>query len=547
MPVSSQETDLHRQLEPSFKLLTRTRLAMVLDEWRALRQSSRAPIEVKIMRFLTALLTASFVTSQAAAQTPRRGEFQKAVAGRHSETVEDLRKWIALPTIAAEGQNVTEGAEYMRRLALQAGFQQAKIVPSGGVPGVFATLDAGAPVTLGVYFMYDVKQFVPTEWEAPPLEGRLIEKPGEGQVMMGRGAVNQKGPEMAFLAALHAFKATGRKLPVNLVLVAEGEEEIASPNFPTIVSQPEVASALRKTAGVFIPSASQNKQGVAGISLGAKGAVEFQLIVGGETSEKYPKADVHSSNHARVESPAWRLVKALDTLVADDGHTPAIDGWFENVRPLTARQKELVAIGISSASEADAKAALGVGQWINNEDFRTSSERFLSQPTVNIQGLVSGYTGQGGKTVLPGRAEAKLEFRLVPDMTKEEAVTKLKRHLEKRGFDDVKVVVSGGYGPNQTDENSPLIQAQKRVLERAGLSYSLSARSAGSWPGVVFNGDPLNLPTGQFGIGRGTGAHAPNEWFLIRSTNPKVAGLDEATMLYVDFLYEMAATAKSRR
>jgi acetylornithine deacetylase/succinyl-diaminopimelate desuccinylase-like protein len=171
-------------------------------------------------------------------------------------------------------------------------------------------------------------------------------------------------------------------------------------------------------------------------------------------------------------------------------------------------------------------------------------ERFLSQPTVNIQGLVSGYTGQGGKTVLPGRAEAKLEFRLVPDMTYDEAVTKLKAHLAKRGFDDVQVVVSGGYGPNQTDENSPLIQAQKRTFDASGIKYTLSPRNAGSWPGVVFNGAPLNLPTGQFGIGRGDGAHAPNEWFLVRSTNPAVAGLDEATMLFVDYLYEVARTGK---
>lgn len=499
------------------------------------------------MRYFILLLAATLLSGHAAAQTPQRAELERAVADRHGETVEALQNWIALPTIAAEERNVSEGAEYMRRLALEAGFQQAKIVPSGGVPGVFATLDAGAPVTLGVYFMYDVKQFDAAEWEAPPLEGRLLDKPDEGKVMMGRGAVNQKGPEMAFLAALHAFKATGRSLPVNLVLVAEGEEEIASPNFHTIISQPEVASALRKAAGVIIPAASQNKQGVAGISLGAKGAVEFQLIVGGETSDKYPTADVHSSTHARVESPAWRLVKALDTLVADDGHTPAIDGWFENVKPLTARQKELVAIGVRNSDEADAKAALGVGRWINDEDFLRSTERLVSQPTVNIQGLVSGYTGEGGKTVLPGRAEAKLEFRLVPDMTKEEAVSKLKRHLEKRGFDDVKVVVSGGYGPNQTDEDSPLIQAQKRVLERAGISYTLSPRSAGSWPGVVFNGPPLNLPTGQFGIGRGTGAHAPNEWFLIKSSNSQVAGLDEATLLYVDFLYEMAAAGNTQR
>ena len=494
------------------------------------------------MRSLALLLTTCLLAMPASAETPKRDELKTAVIARHDQTVQALRDWIALPTIAAEGLNVDKGAEHMRRLALDAGFQQAKVVASGGVPGVFATLDAGAPTTLGIYFMYDVKQFDPAEWSSPPLEGRLVDRAGEGQVIMGRGAVNQKGPEMAFLAALQAFKATGRKLPVNLVLVAEGEEEIASPNFPTIVATPEVAAALKKTVGVFIPAASQNRQGSAGITLGAKGAVEFQLIVGGETSDKYPKTDVHSSNHARIENPAWRLVKALDTLVADDGHTPTIDGWFENVKALTARQKELIALGVRSQNEADVKKQLGIGRWIGDEDFQTSSERFLSQPTVNIQGLVSGYTGVGGKTVLPGRAEAKLEFRLVPDMTRAEAETKLKAHLAKRGFDDVKVHVSGGYGPNQTDENSAFIQAQKRVLEKAGIPYTITPRNAGSWPGVVFNGKPLNLPTGQFGVGRGSGAHAPDEWFLIKSSDPKLAGLDEATMLYVDLLYELAAT-----
>lgn len=501
------------------------------------------------MRKLCLLATSAvaILSAPVLAETPNRPQLERVVAERHDTTVQALRDWIALPTIAAEGKNVAEGAEYMRRLALDAGFQQAKVIPSGGVPGVFATLDAGAPVTLGIYFMYDVKQFDPAEWSSPPLEARLLDRPGEGQVLMGRGAVNQKGPEMAFLAALHAFKASGRKLPVNLVLVAEGEEEIASPNFPTVIANPEVSAALKKSVGVFIPTSSQDLQGNAGITLGAKGAVEFQLIVGGETSDKYPKKDIHSSNHARVESPAWRLVKALDTLVADDGHTPAIDGWFENVQPLTQRQKELIAQRVAATSEAEVKKQLGVGRWIGDEDYQTSSERFLSQPTVNIQGLVSGYMGTGGKTVLPGRAEAKLEFRLVPNMTKDEAVTKLKAHLAKRGFDDVKVVVSGGYGPNQTDENSAFIQAQKRVFDQAGIKYTISPRNAGSWPGVVFNGAPLNLPTGQFGIGRGSGAHAPDEWFLIRSSNPKVAGLDEATMMFVDYLYEVARAAKTKR
>lgn len=482
-----------------------------------------------------------------AAKPPAREEIAATVKAQHEATIQALKDWVALPTIAAEKKNTTQGAEYMRKLALDAGFQQAKVIPTDGVPAVFATLDAGAKTTVGIYFMYDVKQFDPAEWTSPPLEGRLVDRPGEGKAIVGRGVVNQKGPETAFLAAIKAIRASGRKLPVNLVLVAEGEEEVASTHFDQVVAVPEVQAALAKTVGVFIPAANQNKDGGAEITLGAKGAVEFQLVVGGETSDKYPKSDIHSSNHARIESPAWRLVKALDTLVAVDGHTPAIDGWFENVATLTPRQEELIAQGAKPEREAQEKAVLGVGRWIGNEDYRTSLERFYSQPTVNIQGLVAGYTGEGGKTVLPGRAEAKLEFRLVPNMTKAEAVEKLKAHLAKRGFDDVRVTVSGGYGPNETAEDSLLIRAQKRMFEETGVPYTIRPRNAGSWPGVVFNGPPLNLPASQFGLSRGGGAHAPNEWFLVESSDPKVNGIDEATMAFVDYLYVIAEEAEKAR
>jgi acetylornithine deacetylase/succinyl-diaminopimelate desuccinylase-like protein len=475
-----------------------------------------------------------------AAETPQREKIAAIVQGQHDSIVQALTEWVALPTIAAEKRGTPEGAEYMRRLAIDAGFQQAKIIPTDGVPAVFATLDAGAKVTVGIYFMYDVKQFDPSEWSTPPLEATLVERAGEGTAIVGRGVVNQKGPEMAFLAAIKAIRASGQPLPVNLVLIAEGEEEVASTHFEQVVAVPEVQAALAKAIGVFIPAANQNRDGSAGITLGAKGAVEFQLVVGGETSDKYPMTDIHSSNHARIESPAWRLVKALDTLVADDGHTPAIDGWFENVQPLTARQKELIAASVKPGAEDGEKALLGVGRWIGDEDYRTSLERFFSQPTVNIQGLVAGYTGEGGKTVLPGRAEAKLEFRLVPNMTKAEAVAKLQAHLARRGFDDVRVTVSGGYGPNETPEDSALIRAQKRLFEDKGIPYTIRPRNAGSWPGVIFNGPPLNLPASQFGLGRGGGAHAPNEWFLIESSDPKVYGLDAVTMAYVDYLYMIA-------
>ena len=363
--------------------------------------------------------------------------------------------------------------------------------------------------------------------------------------MVGRGAVNQKGPETAFLTALRAFKASGVKLPVNLVFVAEGEEEIASPNFSQVVTQPEVRAALEKAVGIFIPSASQSVDGQVTLSAWAPRArSNCSSSPAAKNGVAGPNKDIHSSLKANVDSPVWHLIKALNTLVSEDGQTPAIDGWYENVKPLTARQKELIAADVAAGNEADDMKVLGIKHWYKDEDYLTASYRLAEQPTINIQGLVSGYMGPGGKTVLPGRAEAKIDLRLVPDMTKDEVVSKLKAHLAKRGFGDIEVNVSGGYGPTQTDENSPLIKAEQATLADAKIPATLSARSAGSWPGVVFTGPPLHLPAGQFGGGRGGGAHAPDEWLLIDSSNPKVLGFDGQAILYADFLYEVARTAK---
>ena len=501
------------------------------------------------MRTFRAAVFAALLASvsiPSSAEAPNRAQLASSVKASHDANLKRLQDWIAQPTIAAERVNVDGGAEYMRKLLLDAGFQQAKIVQTDGVPGVFATLDAGAAKTLGIYFMYDVKQYVPSEWSSPPLEGKLVDRP-EGKAVVGRGAVNQKGPETEFLAALHAFKDTGRKLPVNLVLVAEGEEEIGSPHFKQIVANPEVQAAMKKAVGVFIPGAGQEPTGSTTVELGAKGVVELQLISSGKDWGRGPEKDVHSSLHAIVDSPTWRLVQALNTLVGPDGHTPAIEGWFEHVKPLTERQKELIADGVKKTDEAEIKKIYGVKHWIGDEDFLTSQLRLASQPTINIEGLVAGYTGPGGKTVLPGRAEAKIDMRLVPDMTREDAVAKLKAHLAKHGFSDIVVNVSGGYSPTQTDENSILIRSQIAALKKAGIEYALSPRSAGSWPGVTFTGPPLNLPAVGFGIGTGGGAHAPDEWVLIDSKNPKIAGFDDSAMFYVDYLYELASMAKGSR
>src|ERR1700730_4244748 len=153
------------------------------------------------------------------------------------------------------------------------------------------------------------------EWSSPPLEGRLVPKEQLGTVCMGRGAVNQKGPQNAFLSALMAFHAAGKKLPVNLVLVCEGEEEIGSPHFGEIVMTPDVLQALKSCAGVLLPSADQKPDGSLEVELGAKGIVELELVASGEKWGRGPKKDIHSSLEAQVDSPSWHLVQALNTLV----------------------------------------------------------------------------------------------------------------------------------------------------------------------------------------------------------------------------------------
>ena len=458
----------------------------------------------------------------------------------HDQSVQRLQEWIHQPSIAAENRGVNEGCELTMRLLREAGFDSVTKVPTDGQPGIFATLDAGAPKTLGLYFMYDVKQVDPSEWSSPPWDAKLVEKPELGTILIGRGAVNQKGPEASFIAALHAIRAAGRKLPVNFVLVAEGEEEIGSPHFPQVVHRPEILAALKKCSGIFMPSAEQELDGNVTMTLGAKGIVECELISSAEKWGRGARKDIHSSNKARLDSPAWHLVEALVTLVSPDGNEPAIEGFADKARPISAEEKQMISTAARRLNEQVEKKQMGVEHWVHDVSWEEALELLESRPTVNIEGLVGGYTGPGGKTILPHRAVAKLDLRLVPDMKASEALAALKAHLAKHGFGDIEVNMTGGYDPNSTLLSAGLIQAQLAVYKQDGIEPIILPRSAGSWPGYVFTGDPLHLPAGHFGLGHGSGAHAPDEYYVIESKNPKVQGMDGAVRSFVKYLYGVA-------
>jgi acetylornithine deacetylase/succinyl-diaminopimelate desuccinylase-like protein len=465
-----------------------------------------------------------------------KAEIQK----HHDEAVRRLQQWIHQPSIAAENRGVSEGCDLTMKMLREAGFQKVNRVPTDGQPGIFATLDAGAQRTVGLYFMYDVKQVDPVEWTSPPWDAALVDKPGLGKIIVGRGAVNQKGPQSAVIAALHAIRGAGQKLPVNLVLVAEGEEEIGSPHFAQIVHQAEVQAALSNCAGIFMPAASQGLDGIVTITLGAKGVIELEMISSGERWGRGPRKDIHSSNKARIDSPAWHLVHALTTLVSADGNEPAIEGFASAARPISPEEKEMIAEGARRMDESQAKQQLGVQHWIKDVSWVEALERLVSRPTVNIEGLVGGYTGPGGKTILPHQATAKLDLRLVPDMKAEQSLAALKAHLANKGYGDIEVKMTGGYDPNSTPRDSALIRAQIEVYRRHGIEPLLWPRAAGSWPGFVFTDAPLKLAAGHFGLGHGGGAHAPDEYYVIESANPKISGIDGAAFSFVEYLFELA-------
>ena len=494
---------------------------------------------MKIFRHLllgTALVAA--IHNGLIAET-EHADIKAEITKRHDEAVKRLQDWIAQVSIAAENRGYPEGAEYMAKLARDAGFQNATVINTDGKPGVFATLDAGAPKTVGLYFMYDVKQFDPSEWSSPPTEAsnrgqtatwksddrsRRGEPEGTGSgVPCGAASHSRRGKENAGKPGVGGRRRRGDRFAAH----------------PATRQATRSARRVKKCVGVFMPFAAQDLDGIVTVNLGSKGVIELELVSSGEKWGRGPAKDIHSSLKAMVDSPAWHLVKALNTLVSDDGNVIMIDDYPKPL-PLTAEQKTMIEKVSKTRSEALAKKQFSVQHWINDLPWEQANERLESQPTVNIEGLVGGYTGPGGKTILPHRAVAKIDMRLVPDMKAGDALAALRAHLAKRGFGDIEVNMTGGYDPTETSKDSALIQAQLATYKKFGIDALLWPRNAGSYPGYVFTGEPLKLAAGHFGLGHGSGAHAPDEYYIIESTNPKIQDFDGATMSFVEYLYELA-------
>lgn len=456
-----------------------------------------------------------------------------------AQHVANLQRWVRQPSVSAENRGIREMANMVRDDLAKIGFRETELVPTAGHPGVFGFYDAGAPKTLVVYMMYDVQPVEPEGWRVNAFDGAIVDHP-MGRVLMARGATNQKGPERAFLNALESIVAVRGKLPVNLLVVAEGEEELGSVNFPSVVAK--YASRLRAANGVFFPMNVQQANGRPTMFLGVKGIVYFELEASGDSMRGPMAAEIHGSYKATVDAPAWRLTQALSTLVSRDGNTILVPGYYDAIRQPNAEEQRLFNSMLPNwtAGEAQARAALGVHRWIDGWSGAESLSQNLFNTTLNIDGMWTGYTGSGMKTILPHRATAKLDSRLVPNQHPDTALRLIRAHLDAQGFSDILLRKMSGYPPAQTSVSAPIVQTAISVFNKYGPAPSMAPRLAGSAPYYVFT-ETLGLPLVAGGLGYGTGAHAPNEFIVIEpAPGSRVAGLAQIEKFYVDLLFALA-------
>ena len=458
----------------------------------------------------------------AAAPPPARPDPAVAAALRSSfpETVRTLRDLVRQPSVSATGEGLRECAslvaEALRRRGIPA--RLLRLPGSGGggrgksaPPVVFAHLrsssNPGAPALL-FYNHYDVQPAEPLEqWRHPPFGG--VESGGR---VHGRGASDDKGELVARIAAVSAMLDARGDVPCGVKFVVEGEEETGSAH---------IAQYLRghrrdmSCGAVVWEFGHVDAAGRPVVGLGMKGLLYAELSASG------PSHDAHSSLAPALENPAWRLVGALGTLRSPDGRSVAVDGWNDGIEPLPARSERILA-----AEPLDVRAlAAGFGAGRQLAGGRTAAEArrdLAAAPTCNIAGLLSGYTGEGAKTVLPARAAAKVDFRLVPGMDPRRLAALLRAHLRRRGYGDVSVRVHAGVPAWRTDPSDPFVGT---VMEAAAAAHRrppvLSVSSAGTGPMHAFAtilGAPCVSVGGTHVFSR---IHSPNEFIskaLLRKT-----------------------------
>ena len=456
----------------------------------------------------------------------------------YPEHLDNLRTLVQQPSISAENYGIRECAELLNT-SFEALGCESTLVETSGHPVVFGQYDVGAAKTIIIYLMYDTQPVDDPGWSVPPLEGRVLDIVPLGACLVARGAINTKGPLQAFLNACESIQAVEDKLPVNLFFIAEGEEELGSRHLPEFIQHYE--ETLKTADAVFFPSADQDQHGKVEMNLGVKGIIYFELELDGKHWGNGPMAfDIHGCNKAWVDSPAWSMIQALSSMTSTDGNHVLIDGFYENVVPPSSEDLELINELEQTFDEESTKDLMQVERFIDDVHGKAALLRYLYSPTLNINGIWGGYTNPGTKTVLPHKITAKIDVRLVPNMTTREVLPRIRRHLDEHGFPHIIInKLESGYDWAKTSVREPVSQAVITAYRNFGYEPEIWPHLAGSAPFCMFNRAPLNLPFVMGGLGHGGRAHAPDEYLVVEDTE-RIGGLATLEKSYVAILDNLA-------
>jgi acetylornithine deacetylase/succinyl-diaminopimelate desuccinylase-like protein len=414
-----------------------------------------------------------------------------------SASLEELAELCAQPSVAAQNWGMEDCARLVQDMLDRRGFE-TRLKETPGHPVVLAEREGRSDRTLLFYNHYDVQPPEPLElWHSPPFEPEI-----RGGKMYGRGISDDKGHFVSRLLALDALLAAEDELPCRVKFIVEGEEEIGSVHLPDFVAdhQEELAAdaCIWEFGGV-------DHRDVPMQYLGLRGICYVELSV------QTAAADVHSGLGGSIfPNAAWRLVWALNSLKGPD-EIISLDGFYQPVLPPTARDLEL--LDQLPEVNQEYRDRYQIPYFLKGIEGGLELKRAqVFEPTCTICGLTSGYQGEGSKTVLPARASAKVDFRLVPNQTPSQVLDQLRSHLDQHGFEDVQIEHLGGGPPARTDPDDPFIELVVKTAE--GIyeqPMALVPITGGSGPNHAFV-HTLDLPVATAGIGYpGANAHAPNE------------------------------------
>ena len=483
----------------------------------------------------------------------------KQVFAHIDEHVDDhvvnLQKWIQQPSISNSGEGIPESAEMVKGFFEQLGCQESRVYDVGtteygsqGNPVVYAKCDEGQPLTLVIYWMYDTMPVTqPDVWIAPPFEGRLVEHAPFKKILIGRGATNSKGPQMAQWNALMSMRAVAGKLPVNLIFVAEGDEERMSIGYRKFVKDhPELfagADGMYRFGG-------QSAGGRGELSGGSEGCVYIELTTSGAKWGRGPTvSDIHGGNKRSVDSPAWRHIKMLQTLVSDDGNKVLVEGFYDGIEPLEPSELSKLQEQAKGVDLAVAAENLGVARFISDNplEYLKMARYGVS---LNLDGIWGGnmYAGGAG-AILPNRITSKHNIRYLPGMDGMELTRKVRAHLDKKGYADVEMKVIGDVPPAKMGYDTDVARALMTTYDVFGIPYGAPPANESIlgpyWPAYLFAGDPLDIPIVGGAAGHGGNAHAANEYYVIEGAG-KVYGLAGAEKSVAMFFYTYAGLKGTR-